>query len=221
MYQATAEESPQTLSLVGHKPTITKIELLPTAPKAGETVTVSWKYSDIESDPEGESIVVWYIAGNEVKGGTGRSYTLPKDSGNKKFEVVVQPMSKPPAMPNQGDRVSSGTIPIGYNASVVEGTTKIVFGKPSTIEVNKYAGHPVVRSSQLSAEFKTISGLTFDPTWHYFVWRRHTPNQDPAKGKIVAEGRGFNTYDPQPSDQGYSFVVEVESYDDYLKRVKP
>lgn len=89
--------------------------------KAGSSVGVDYKYSDKNSDPEGDTKISWYVDGNVVS--TNESYTITSSDKGKKIYVEVTPVST--AAPFDGDVVSSKISTISSSA----GTTVSSGGK--------------------------------------------------------------------------------------------
>lgn len=107
---ANAASSSATPAVIGHLPVASAVTIAPAAPKAGETVTATWAYTDVDGDTESGTLVEWLLDGQEPPAATGTSFTLPSDAASKNLQVRITPRSQAPADPAQGVEVTSAGV---------------------------------------------------------------------------------------------------------------
>ena len=126
--QVMAEESPPTPKLLGHKPAVSNVKIVPDKPKAGESVTASWQYDDVDKDPEGGTTFSWFINDIEMVGQNDKTYKLPQDSGTKTIHVIVTPRSGGSAYPAIGFKQASSKLSILSFYGVCQPNTNQFYG---------------------------------------------------------------------------------------------
>ncbi|HDO1358654.1 TPA: DUF1566 domain-containing protein [Aeromonas veronii] len=115
---ANAAPSSATPAVIGHLPVASAVTIAPAAPKAGETVTATWAYTDVDGDTESGTLVEWLLDGQEPPAATGTSFALPSDAASKNLQVRITPRSQAPADPAQGVEVTSAGVVVAAAGSI-------------------------------------------------------------------------------------------------------
>lgn len=121
---ANAAPSSATPAIIGHLPVASGVTIAPAAPKAGETVTTTWAYTDVDGDAESGTLVEWLLDGQEPPVATGTSFVLPSDAASKSLQVRITPRSLAPADPAQGNPVTTAAVTIAANQTWTGNFTK-------------------------------------------------------------------------------------------------
>lgn len=124
-------------AIMGRAPTVSEIIITPAAPKAGDSVTVSWAYFDEDGDKEGSTLVEWLLDGKVSSMASNSTFDLSFDSANKILQVRVTPRSVESAYPTTGISSAGNQVVIdegncALNTTLVDTSQGLAFTCPST-----------------------------------------------------------------------------------------
>lgn len=152
----------------------------------GDSVSVSYAYSDVDADPEGSSLVQWFIDGSAIGGASGSSYSIAVGDAGRNLSVQVTPVAQ--------TGVQTGVA--GTSASVVINSAPQVSG----IVVVDSNGGSVSAGDTLSVSY-TYSDADSDTEGSSLI--QWTLDGNPIGGATDA------TYSVSSGDEGGNLGVQV------------
>lgn len=81
------QTSPSTLN---HLPQVSNVKIVG-IPKVGNILTLNYNYSDIDGDPEGDSIIAWTTPTKELQRGTSKTFEIPGEIVGETISAWVHP----------------------------------------------------------------------------------------------------------------------------------
>ncbi len=111
-------------------PETANVLIQPGSPDSGDTLTVSYDYSDVDGDPEDGTEIRWYKDGSVVEGLDGkRSVGSGYLEEGQSWQVKVKPCDGE----EFGQEVASGTVSIGNSIPTLSGV-EITPGQPVSVD---------------------------------------------------------------------------------------
>ena len=88
-------------------------------PKVGETLTLDYKFIDIDGDSEGDSIIAWSTPTVEVQRGTSKTFLIPEELAGESLSAWVH-LSDGTVVNAVGTQASNGYVTIEAATPIVE-----------------------------------------------------------------------------------------------------
>ena len=160
--------------------------------RTGDTLHGTYIYSDVDADPEQDTVLQWQRGGVDIPGATSRTYTTQAADENQELALQVRPRSAMPADPEFGaQEVSPSVIVQGINPPVASNVTQGgTFTVGETLSGNYRFDDPDGDAEGAST----------------YAWIRGAENDPNA---VYISGATARSYILQPTDEGQIIRFEV------------